>query len=159
MSGGVKKPSFSDQKLFFFWPHYTQHVGSYFSDQGLNPQNVRWKHGVLTTELPGRSLSRDVGESPVLQSRGPGMRQNNVLFGTLEWLQWLVDRKCPRAHLAPRKSQEGGLRVPPDEPQTAGGNLSEAGWQREILHCDWPEGAALCWQRKNALITGTVNWG
>ena len=83
MSSGVKKPSFSDQKLFFFWPHYTQHVGSYFSDQGLNPQNVRWKHGVLTTELPGRSLSRDVGESPVLQSRGPGMRQNNVLFGNI----------------------------------------------------------------------------
>ena len=33
-------------------------------------------------------------------------------------------RKCPRAHLAPRKSQEGGLRAPSDKPQTAGGNLS-----------------------------------
>ena len=32
-----------------------QLVGSYFPDQGLNPCSLKWKHGVLTTGLPGNS--------------------------------------------------------------------------------------------------------
>ena len=32
-----------------------QHVGSYFPNQGLNLQPLCWKHGVLTTGLPGKS--------------------------------------------------------------------------------------------------------
>ena len=33
-----------------FW-----HVGSSFSNQGLNPSSLQWKHRVLTTGLPGNS--------------------------------------------------------------------------------------------------------
>ena len=34
-----------------------QHAGSWFSDQGLNPCPLQWKHGVLTTGPPHKSLS------------------------------------------------------------------------------------------------------
>ena len=32
------------------------HVASYFPDQGSNPHPLQWKHGVLTTAPPGKSL-------------------------------------------------------------------------------------------------------
>ena len=31
------------------------HAGSYFPNQGWNPCFLQWKHGVLTTGLPGKS--------------------------------------------------------------------------------------------------------
>ena len=33
-----------------------QHVGSQFPDQGSNLRPLQWKHGVLTTGPPGKSL-------------------------------------------------------------------------------------------------------
>ena len=33
-----------------------QHVGSYFPNQGLDPHHLHWKHGILTTGLPVKSL-------------------------------------------------------------------------------------------------------
>ena len=32
------------------------HVASYFPDQGSNPCPLQWKHGLPTTELPGKAL-------------------------------------------------------------------------------------------------------
>ena len=34
--------------------------GVFFPNQGLSPQPLHWKHGVLTTELPGRSLTHPI---------------------------------------------------------------------------------------------------
>ena len=40
----------------YFWPCHVA-CGSWFSDQGLNQGPWQWKHKVLTTGLPGKSLS------------------------------------------------------------------------------------------------------
>ena len=51
--------------FFLFFPFFfylfiylfgraVQHVGSQFPDQGLNLCPLHWKHGVLTTGLPGK---------------------------------------------------------------------------------------------------------
>ena len=39
-------------------PHFlaTQHVGSQFPNQGLNPYPLQGKQEILTTGLPGKSL-------------------------------------------------------------------------------------------------------
>ena len=45
--------------LFFlnqFFLFLSHHVGSYFPDQGLNLYPLQWKHRILTTGLPGKSL-------------------------------------------------------------------------------------------------------
>ena len=39
----------------FFFCHGTQHVGSSFPDQVLNPHALHWKRGVSTAGLPGKS--------------------------------------------------------------------------------------------------------
>ena len=36
------------------------HVGSEFSDQGLNPSPLQWKRGVLITGPPGKSQEEQV---------------------------------------------------------------------------------------------------
>ena len=41
-------------KIFFFFGHAMQHAGSSFPDQGSNLCPLQWKHGVLTTGLPGK---------------------------------------------------------------------------------------------------------
>ena len=139
MSGGVRKPrgDISDQKLFFFFLA-TLHTacGILLLRPGTEPTvpavEARSPDHYAAREVPVQRCWR----SPVLQSRGPGVRQNNVLFGTLEWLQWLVGRKCPTAHLAP--SQQGGLRVPPDEPQTGRDNLLvRQGGRNSVLWLAW----------------------
>ena len=45
--------------FFFFLECITQHVGSQFLNQGLNPCPQNWKHGVLTTGHSGKSLYLD----------------------------------------------------------------------------------------------------
>ena len=42
--------------LIYIWP---QQVGFYFPDQGSNPCPLQWKHGVLITRQPGKSLHLD----------------------------------------------------------------------------------------------------
>lgn len=42
--------------LIYIWP---QHVDFYFPDQGSNPWALQWKHGVLITGQPGKSLHLD----------------------------------------------------------------------------------------------------
>ena len=42
--------------FFFFLECITQHVGSQFLNQGLNPCPQNWKHGVLTTGHSGKAL-------------------------------------------------------------------------------------------------------
>ena len=42
-------------KIVFSFGHTTQPVGSWFSNQGTNPNALVWKHRVLTTGLPGKS--------------------------------------------------------------------------------------------------------
>ena len=39
-----------------FFSRATWHAGSQFPDQGLNLHPMQWKHRVLTTRLPGKSL-------------------------------------------------------------------------------------------------------
>ena len=39
----------------FYWLHHV-FAGSYFPDQGSNPCSLQWKHGILTTGPPGKSL-------------------------------------------------------------------------------------------------------
>ena len=41
-------------QLFFCFSYTSQHVGSYFPDQGLNPCPLQWKCKVLTTGPPGK---------------------------------------------------------------------------------------------------------
>ena len=44
--------------FFFFLIGYAMwHVASWFPDLGLNPCLLQWKHGVLTTEPSGKSLT------------------------------------------------------------------------------------------------------
>lgn len=43
------------KSLFFFY-HTEQHAGSLLPNQGSNLCPLKWKHGALTTELPGNSL-------------------------------------------------------------------------------------------------------
>ena len=40
--------------VFNFFGSTTCHVGSQFTDQGSNISPLKWKHGVLTTGLPGK---------------------------------------------------------------------------------------------------------
>ena len=40
----------------FTFDRTAQHVGSQFPNQGSNPCPLQWKHGVLTTGPPGKSL-------------------------------------------------------------------------------------------------------
>ena len=42
--------------LFYFWPRW-QHKGSYFPKQGSNPSSLQRMLRVLTTGLPGKTLS------------------------------------------------------------------------------------------------------
>ena len=42
--------------FFFLFGCATQHAGSQFPNQGLNLRPLHWKHGALTTGLPGKSL-------------------------------------------------------------------------------------------------------
>ena len=42
--------------FLLFFGYATQHVGYYFLDQGLNPCFLHWKHRVLTSGPPGKSL-------------------------------------------------------------------------------------------------------
>ena len=42
--------------IYLFIGHAKQHVGSQFSSRGLNPCSTHWKHRVLTTGRPGKSL-------------------------------------------------------------------------------------------------------
>ena len=42
--------------LFYFFGHVTQHLGSWFSDQGSNPHPLHGKQGVATTGPSGKSL-------------------------------------------------------------------------------------------------------
>ena len=44
--------------FFFFFGHITQLMGSWFSDQGLNPGPWQWEHGVLTSGPLGSSHNR-----------------------------------------------------------------------------------------------------
>ena len=41
--------------LTYFFGHAMEYVGSWFPDQGSNTKLMHWKHGVLTTGLPGKS--------------------------------------------------------------------------------------------------------
>ena len=41
--------------LFIFFLLWLSHVACGFHDQGSNPCALHWKHGVLTTEPPGKS--------------------------------------------------------------------------------------------------------
>ena len=52
------KSSHNKEILFSisFFDLTTQHVGSQFPNQGLNSLSWQWKHGVLTTGPPGKSL-------------------------------------------------------------------------------------------------------
>ena len=43
--------------IYIFFGRTTQHVGSWFPDQGSNPCPVQWKCRVLTTGPPGKSPS------------------------------------------------------------------------------------------------------
>ena len=43
--------------VWFFFGCATPHAGSWFLDQGSSTRSLQWKHGVLTTGLPGKSLS------------------------------------------------------------------------------------------------------
>ena len=42
--------------FFFLIVLATQHVGSYFPDQGSTPYPLDWNHGALTTGLSEKSL-------------------------------------------------------------------------------------------------------
>ena len=43
---------------FFFFCHATWLAGFYFSDQRRNSCPLQWKHRILTTGPPGKSLVR-----------------------------------------------------------------------------------------------------
>ena len=43
--------------LLLIFGYAMWHVGSWFSDQGLNQGPRQWKHEVLTTGPPGKSIS------------------------------------------------------------------------------------------------------
>ena len=43
--------------FFFFFFFWLCHLGTLFPNQGSNPCPLHWKHGVLTTGLPGKSLN------------------------------------------------------------------------------------------------------
>ena len=45
-----------NQFFFFFFDHTSWHVGSWFPNWGSNLRPLQWKHGVLTTGPPGKSL-------------------------------------------------------------------------------------------------------
>ena len=47
----------SSSSFFFFILFWLCHVASWFPDQGLKPCLLQWKHGVLTTEPSGKSLT------------------------------------------------------------------------------------------------------
>ena len=42
---------------FFFFGHTSQHMGSWFPNQGWNPCSLPCKHGILTTGPSGNSLT------------------------------------------------------------------------------------------------------
>ena len=44
-------------RLQFYFILAPQHVGSQFPNQGSNSHGLHWRHGVLTTGLPGNALS------------------------------------------------------------------------------------------------------
>ena len=43
----------------FFFGRTMRHAESWFPDQGSNPCPLQWKHGVLATGLPGKSLEEN----------------------------------------------------------------------------------------------------
>ena len=47
---------FKKNFFFFFFGLTVQHVGSKFPNQEWNPHPLQWKHKVLTTQPPGKSL-------------------------------------------------------------------------------------------------------
>ena len=49
---------------FFFFDHTSWHVGSWFPNGGSNLHPLQWKHGVLTTGPPGKSLQFYISFSP-----------------------------------------------------------------------------------------------
>lgn len=157
MRGGGKKPrgDISDQKLFFLATLHTA-CGILRLRPGTEPAVP-----AVEARSPNRCTARD---GPVQRcwrkssppKQGPRHQAKQCFVWNARMVAMTGGRKRPRAHLAPRKSQEGGLREEPTDCRRQ--SLSEAGRQREILHRGWPAGAALCWQRKNALITG-LNWG
>ena len=51
---------------FFSFSYAMWYVGSKFPNQRLNPHSQRWKLGVLTTGLPGKSRGFISNVSPVL---------------------------------------------------------------------------------------------
>ena len=53
---GVGIPEGIVSFFFFFFCHIMEHVASKFLAQGSNLCPLPWEHGVLTTELPGKSL-------------------------------------------------------------------------------------------------------
>ena len=134
MRGGVKKPGgdISDQKLlFFFFGHTTHSMWILLLRPGTEPgvPAVEAQNPNYCTERDGpvqRCWRRSSAPKP-----GPRHQAKQCFVGNTRMVAMTGGRKCPRAHLAPRKSQEGGLRAPPDKPQTAGGNLSERPGGRE----------------------------
>ena len=55
-TSGIKIHSVCNNKIKFIYLYWThvQHVRSQFSDKGSNPHPLHWKHGILTTGLPGK---------------------------------------------------------------------------------------------------------
>ena len=53
-----------NQFFFFFFDHTSWHVGSWFPNWGSNLRPLQWKHGVLTTGPPGKSLQFYISFSP-----------------------------------------------------------------------------------------------
>ena len=46
---------YADFFNFSFFDPIVWHMGSQIPNQGLNPSSLQWKHGVLTTQQPGKS--------------------------------------------------------------------------------------------------------
>ena len=67
--------------FIFYFCHTMQHVGSLFPNQGSNLCHLQWKHGVLTTELPGKS-------------QGPGLLYGIHYVGLADSLiGWLISQR------------------------------------------------------------------
>ena len=52
-------------RFWFFFLAALQHVGAQCPNQGSNPCPLHWKHGVLTTGLPGKPPKQEVDTGTV----------------------------------------------------------------------------------------------
>ena len=150
--------------LVFFWSLAARHVGSQFRDQGWNPRPLHWKHGVLTTGPPGKSLLAFFKSLGLFSKVRGSERERGSIFrkkrGTTDGYKGL---SRPKAGI--NKGEVEGLAFEDISPFKMGGKkirmfremsisvVVAVGWEIEKFHNHLKEvlAAVICPRRKRVL--------